>query len=234
MNRSACLISTCALFALMTSTAHAVELYENPPPQRVVVVSPPPSQPVRVVVRQPAPLPNPVIVRPAPRPQDEQEAPRLVLGAGIGPMFALSSPSLSVVPIGHAHIGLALDAVEFGVRVGFAPYAASIANADGEEADAGLYTTDATFTLRLFEDADVHPVFGAGVGAVITTPAGRPAAAGFGISARAGLELGFPFEDGDIGAGLDAIYTQVVGAEEGFTWELASTLTIGVHLDYRF
>lgn len=224
------LTAACAGLLLGASaTAHAVELYpDDPPPPRAVVVYPP-SRPVRVVVRQPAPRPTPE-VRSAP----SDGEPRLVIGGGVGPMFVLSAPSLSVVPIGHAHVGLALDSVEFGVRVGMAPYAASLANEGGDTVDTGLYTTDATFTLRLFEEADVRPVLGAGVGAVIAAPAGSSPAAGFGLSARAGLELAVDFEEGELGAGLDAIATQVVGAEDGFPWALASTITVGAHLDYRF
>ncbi len=227
---SAILLSLAILAsAVAPRVAQAVELYEELPPPRTVLVYPP-ARPARVVLVSSPPPPRTVY---APPPSDPS-APRLVLGAGLGPMFTLSAASPSVVPIGHAHVGFAVDAVEFGVRVGFAPYAASLANADGEDVDTGLYTTDATFTLRLFEDADVRPVLGAGVGAVIATPEGSAPAAGFGLSARAGLELAFDFEDGEVGAGLDGIVTQVVGAEDGFPWELGTTLTVGAHLDYRF
>ncbi|MGE0785837.1 MAG: hypothetical protein AB7S26_09130 [Sandaracinaceae bacterium] len=219
----------CAQLGAPSSHARAVELYEDPPPPRAIIVYPsrPPTTTVYI-----APTPAPVVVQPPPPARRDDEL-RLVLGGGIGPMFVLSAPSLSVVPVGHAHVGLAVGDVEFGVRVGLAPYAATIENEDGSSHDAGLYTTDATFTLRLFQEAIVHPVIGAGVGAVIESRSDG-AAAGFGLSARAGLELGVPFEDGDLAAGLDAIATQVVGAESGFSWALATSVTVGAHLDYRF
>jgi len=219
--------------------ARAVEIYpETLPPPRVIVVHPPSDPPpVRVVIRTPPP--DPVVIRPRvdpPSPATSTAGPRLVLGAGIGPMFVLGGEAVSggVVPVGHAHVGLALADVEFGLRLGLAPYAASLNDADGEPVDTGLYTTDATFTYRFFPDADVHPVLGAGVGAVIAAPSGAAPAAGFGVSLRAGLELGVALPDaGELGVGLDGIGTQVVGAESGFPWALATTITVGAHLDWR-
>jgi hypothetical protein len=225
--------------------AHAVELYPDPSPPRRVVVVPAPEpapEPVRVVVRTPPPPETRLTVRvrddgsrrPPASLHEDGEGPRLVLGGGIGPMFVVSDPSHSVVPIGHLHLGLAVSQVEVGLRVGLAPYAASLENEDGETIDAGLYTTDVTFTYRFLPDADVHPILGAGIGAVIAAPDGLAPSAGFGVSARAGLELGVDVPDGELGIGLDALGTQVVGAEDGFPWALATTLTVGAHLDYRF
>ena len=229
--------------AMMLATAwvgraHAVEIYPEtiPPPRVIVVTQPSDPPPVRIVVRRPPP-PDRVLIRvraPEPRAATrDEDAPRLVLGAGIGPMFVLGADS--VVPVGHAHVGLALGQVEFGLRLGLAPYAASLSNVDGEPTDTCLYTTDATFTYRFLPDADLHPILGAGLGAVIAAPSGAPPSAGFGVSLRAGLELGVDLPDaGELGVGLDAIGTQVVGAEAGFPWALATSLTVGAHLDWRF
>ena len=227
--------------ALVAGRAHAVELYPDESPPRVVVS--PPAPPVRVIVHTPPPPVTRVTLRvrddgsrrdpPASLLRDP-DAPRLVLGGGIGPMFVISDPAHAVVPIGHLHVGVALGQVELGVRVGLAPYAASLENEAGESLDAGLYTTDVTFTYRFLPDADVHPILGAGIGAVIAAPDGSAPSAGFGVSLRAGLELGVDVDEGELGVGIDALGTQVVGAEDGFAWQLATTLTIGAHLDYRF
>ena len=235
-------ITVIAMAGLSTGTAHAVELYPDAAPPRMVLVIPAPEpQPVRLIVRTPPR--TRVILRVSEVDDGSREstarapspdAPRLVLGGGIGPMFVISDPSHSLVPMGQVHAGVSVSNLEFGLRIGIAPYAATLTNIDGTATDAGLYTTDVTFTYRFMPDADVHPVLGAGVGAVIATQGGAAPAAGFGVSLRAGLELGVPVDEGELGLGLDALGTQVVGAEDGFPWVLATTLTIGAHLDYRF
>ncbi|HJL16664.1 MAG TPA: hypothetical protein RMH99_13460 [Sandaracinaceae bacterium LLY-WYZ-13_1] len=234
-------LALATLGAGVASEARAVELYPNEPTPRRVIVVPAPvphpePAPVRVVRRPETRVTLRVRDdgrRPAPT-RDDGDGPRLVLGGGVGPMFVIGAPGDPVVPIGHLHLGLAVHQVEVGLRVGLAPYAATLENAEGRALDTGLYTTDVTFTYRFLPDADVHPILGAGLGAVIAAPDGSAPSAGFGVSARAGLELGVDVPDGELGVGLDALGTQVVGAEEGFPWALGTSLTIGAHLDYRF
>jgi hypothetical protein len=164
----------------------------------------------------------------------------VILGVGGGGLFLFGGESPRTVPMAYLRAALAVDQAEFGLRFGYAPDALGYelpdpAGGPDLSQSAALYMASGTFAYRFLEEADVHPVLGAGLGAVISGgQEGQEAAAGFGVSLRAGLELAFPVDSGALAVGLDAEGMQVFGAEDALPVQAGTTLSLAAHLDYRF
>jgi hypothetical protein len=235
-----------SLFA--TSDANAVELYFDaygrpiPQPTRVVVVPPPP----RVVLTVPQPRVHVQVVRqsptivvdPGPQPVDDRDDPYdtsglVVAGAGVGGVLFLGD-GITGAAVGYKlHLGLAVGAAEFALRFDLVPDAFEVGTDEGGTSPAAFYTMGASFNYR-FLDSVVHPVAGVGVEGMVLDPHLGETGTAFAVTARAGLELAFPLEDGALALGIDVTGHLALVATDTYAADPVDVLSFGAYCDYRF
>jgi hypothetical protein len=234
-----------------------------PPPPQPVNVRPwsEPPRPV-VLVRPWTPVPPPVVVRPwaqapsvsayvvatppsvvvttetAPdvasgtiddRGEDVRAARRVVVGGGFGGLLLATDGASVLSPSFGVHLGLALRQASVGIRIDMAP---DVLPADG--ATSASYTIGGLgFGYHFAADSLIHPVVGASLDLHAFDPDGAKARYGFGVGARAGLEMEYPLDAGSLGIGLDVSGHRRFGAADAMPVS-ATALAFGGTLDYRF
>lgn len=198
--------------------------WADPPPPRVIY--------------QPAPLPPP----PPPPPvlvverQDPYDTAGIVIvGGGLGGLMfkTAESDGLAVAPSYLLHLGLAVGAAEFALRLNLAPDALTLQDGAGE-LEVGIYATQATFNYRFLRDTTIHPVAGLGLEMIAASPARGDDGYAFALTARFGLELAYPLADGALALGLDLTGHRPFARTESFTFDLQAMLGFGAYVDYRF
>lgn len=204
------------------------------PDRYVLVPAPPPQPPPPVVIEVPAVLvpptttPPPVIVRP----RDPYETDGIVVaGGGLGGLLLHADGGTAITPAYLLHLGLAVGAAEFALRLNLAPHATTLPGSDREVA---IYATRASFDYRFLHRAVVHPVAGVGLESIVSVPDGGEAGHAFAAVGRAGLELAFPLEHAALALGIDASGHLPFGRSEAFALDLDAMLGFGAYLDYRF
>lgn len=192
-------------------------------------------------VAAPTPTPEPVAL--AGR-QDPYRTPGIVIaGVGLGGLMISSGGAApAVTPSYLLHLGLAMGAAEFALRVNLAPEALTLPAAGGERGErgdggelaVGIYASRATFNYRFLPRSTVHPVVGAGLEMIAASPSRGDDGYAFAGTARLGLELAFPLSDGALALGLDATGHLPFTRTEDFAVDLKAMLGFGAYVDYRF
>jgi hypothetical protein len=210
---------------------HRPVVVHRPAPQPIIVHRPAP-QPVVVHVTDPAPPEDVDVLEPPPRdPYDT--AGIVVAGGGAGGLMFMTSDRTEVSLGYNVHLGLAVDAAEFGLRLALAPDAVSLARDDGTLTDTSFAAAGASFSYRFLPGADVHPVFGVGLEGMFLTPDDAATTTAFALTGRLGLELAYPLSDGALALGIDLTgHHPFASTSDGFA--LDEAVSFGAYADYRF
>src|SRR5688572_24553351 len=164
-----------------------------PPPQVVVVTTPPPPVVTTTVYVHDDPV---AVDHWHDGDRDPYEtAGVVVVGSGIGAAMFLGGDAPATTLAYRLHLGLAVGPAEFAL-------AADLVPAISDQRALSMWS--ASFGYRFFDDADVHPVVGLGLEAIVLDDGARTRA-DLGAMARIGLELAFPLDDGAVAMGLDLV-----------------------------
>jgi len=225
-----------------------VRRYVPPPPPAVVVrpwTAPPPPAPTQILVRPVTPAV--VVAEPEPEPvtttDDEggtiddrgegvRAARRVVVGGGFGGLM-LSGPDSATLSSAFAlHLGVALRQASVGLRLDLAPDAVEMG--EGSERTTASYAIGGIgFGYHFNADSLIHPVVGASLELHALDPDGGETRYGFGLGARAGLEMEYPLDSGSLGIGVDVSGHRRFGDADDMP-VAATALGFGGTIDYRF
>ena len=216
-----------------------VTSYAVPPPARVfvrpIVVTPPVAP--AVVVTEPQPEPVTAVDEDGGTIDDRGEgvraARRVVVGGGFGGLMLAGHDSSTLSSSFSLHLGVALRQASVGVRIDMAPDAVEVADGSGGLAPASYTIGGLGFGYHFNADSLIHPVVGASLELHALDPEGAKATFGFGLGARAGLEMEYPLDSGSLGIGVDISGHRRFGDAE--TMAVPPTaVAFGGTIDYRF
>jgi len=220
-----------------------VTSYAVPPPARVYVRSILISRPVTptVVVSEPAPATATATVTAVDeeggtiddRGEGVRAARRVVVGAGFGGLMLTGHDSSTLSPSFALHLAVALRQASVGLRVDMAPDAVEVANGSGGTSPASYTIGGLGFGYHFNADSLIHPVVGASLELHALDPQGADASFGFGLGARAGLEMEYPLDSGSLGIGVDVSGHRRFGSTHAMPVP-ATALAFGGTIDYRF
>lgn len=215
----------------------------TPPPATVHVYAPPPP-PTTIYVRpRPAPVvvsvPDPEPVAVETRVDDEggtiddrgegvRASRRVVVGGGFGGLMLTGHDSSTLSTSYGVHLGVALRQASVGLRLDHSPDAVEVDGSSASYTIGGL-----GFGYHFNADSLIHPVVGASLELHALDPEGDDARYGFGVGARAGLEMEYPLDSGSLGIGLDVSGHRRFGSESSMPVS-ATALAFGGTVDYRF
>jgi hypothetical protein len=228
-----------------------VRRYVPPPPPVVVVrpwTQPPPPAPTHIIVRpatpavvfaEPEPEPGPVVTTDGEggtiddRGEGVRAARRVVVGGGFGGLM-LAGPDSSTLSSAFAlHLGVALRQASVGLRLDMSPDAVQVSDRSGRSTSASYLIGGVGFGYHFNADALIHPVVGAALELHALDPDGGETRYGFGLGARAGLEMEYPLDSGSLGIGVDVSGHRRFGDDDEMQ-VAATALGFGGTIDYRF
>lgn len=226
-----------------------VRRYVPPPPPAVVVrpwTPPPPPAPTHIYVRPVTPAV--VVAEPEPEPvvttdgeggtiddrgDGVRAARRVVVGGGVGGLM-LASPDASTLSSAFAlHLGVALRQASVGLRLDMSPDAVQVDDGSGGTTPASYLIGGIGFGYHFNADSLIHPVVGAALELHALDPDGGETRYGFGLGARAGLEMEYPLDSGSLGIGVDVSGHRRFGEDDQMP-VAATALGFGGTIDYRF
>lgn len=217
-----------------------VRPWSAPPPTQIIVR---PAPPPTVVVAAPEPPPEPVVVDDGDtdgdggtiddRGEGVRAARRVVVGGGFGGLMLTGHDASTLSTSFGVHLGVALRQASVGLRLDMSPDAVQIDDGAGGSASASYLIGGLGFGYHFNADSLIHPVVGASLELHALDPEGSEARYGFGLGARAGLEMEYPLDSGSLGIGLDVSGHRRFGNEDDMPVP-SLALAFGGTIDYRF